>query len=82
MLIVSSREFRQNQKHYLDLIDSNENIVIQRGKDKAYKISLVNKNDTILTEQEFIAKIDLSILQAVDGKITQLTKEAQKELLG
>jgi antitoxin YefM len=38
MLIVSSREFRENQKKYFDLVDQNEQVIVQRGKDKAYMI--------------------------------------------
>lgn len=35
MLGISSREFRDNQKKYLDMVDNNEHVIIQRGKDKA-----------------------------------------------
>ena len=38
MMIVSSREFRDHQKKYFDLVDQNEQIIVQRGKDKAYVI--------------------------------------------
>ena len=82
MLIISSREFRQNQKHYLDLIDKNENVIIHRGKDKAYRISSVDAKDTLLNEDEFINKINHSFQQALDGNTTLLTKEQQSILLG
>ena len=38
MMIVSSREFRDHLKKYFDLVDQNEQIIVQRGKDKAYVI--------------------------------------------
>lgn len=79
MLIINSREFRQNQKAYLDLIDKNEQIIIQRGKNKAYKIVPVNENDRILSEEEFKMKIDESILQAQNGETVVLTEKKQKE---
>jgi hypothetical protein len=81
MLIINSREFRQNQKVYFDLADKNEQIIIQRGKDKAYKIVPVDEKDKILTESEFFKKIELSVKQANEGNKTILTKELQKELL-
>ncbi len=42
MLIVSSREFRENQKKYFDLIDQDEKVIVQRGKNKAYVLTPVN----------------------------------------
>lgn len=40
------------------------------------------EDDTLMTEEEFYAKIDRSIKQAEEGKVKTLTKEKQKELLG
>jgi hypothetical protein len=81
MLIINSREFRQNQKVYFDLIDKNEQIIIQRGKNKAYKIVPVDENDRILSEEEFKKKIDESIIQAQNGETLILTKKNQKDFL-
>ncbi|MCO5249889.1 MAG: prevent-host-death protein [Candidatus Kapabacteria bacterium] len=82
MIIISSREFRQNQKYYLDLIDKNEHVIIQRGKDKSYKISAVDADERLMSEAEFIEKIKKSIQQAKDGKLKLISKEHQNELLG
>lgn len=82
MIIISSREFRQNQKIYFDLIDKNEQIIIRRGTDKAYKILPIDEDDRILSEKEFIAKINASIQQAEDGKISVLSEQQQKDILG
>ena len=45
MMIVSSREFRDNQKKYFDLADQNQQVIVQRGKDKAYVIVPLNDVD-------------------------------------
>lgn len=44
----------------------------------------IRKSDeeTSLSENEFIAKLDKSILQADSGKTKKLTKDQQKKLLG
>jgi len=44
----------------------------------------VRKSDdeTLLSESEFLAKIDKSIQQAETGKTKQLTKDQQKQFLG
>jgi len=34
MLVISSREFRQNQRLYFDKVDKGENIIVQRGASK------------------------------------------------
>lgn len=39
-------------------------------------------DDTLMTEEEFYAKIDRSIKQAEEGNVKILTKERQKGLLG
>ena len=41
-----------------------------------------SNEETSLSEDEFIAKIDKSILQADSGKTKKLTKDQQKKLLG
>lgn len=40
------------------------------------------KDDTLMTEEEFYAKIDRSIQQAKEGNVKTMTREKQKELLG
>jgi antitoxin YefM len=63
MMIISSREFRDNQKKYFDLVDQNEQIIVQRGKDKAYVLVPVNDVDRI----------------SVNEKLIQIVKEAEAE---
>ena len=64
MIVISSREFRDNQKKYFDLVDSNEQVIVQRGKNKSYKLVPIMEDKTLMTEGEFCAKIDLSITGA------------------
>ena len=57
MIIVSSREFRDHQKKYLDLVDQNEQIIVQRGKDKAYVIVPLNDIDRLSVNDHLIQTI-------------------------
>ena len=57
MVIVSSREFRDRQKKYLDLADQDEQIIIQRGKDKAYIIVPLNDADRLSVNEELIQAV-------------------------
>ena len=57
MVIVSSREFRDHQKKYFDLVDQNEQIVVQRGKDKAYVIIPLNDADRLSVNDQLIQTV-------------------------
>lgn len=57
MIIISSREFRDQQKKYFDLVDQNEQVIIQRGKDKAYVIVPLKDIDRLSVNDELIQTI-------------------------
>ncbi len=68
MLAISSREFRTNQRHYLDQVAQGIELLITRKKD-AFKISKVEKDDTLMTKEEFYAKIRRAKEQAAQGLV-------------
>jgi hypothetical protein len=68
MLVVSSREFRDNQRTYLDKIDNGIDILIQRGRNKSYKISQVAPDDTLMSKEDFFAKLERSKQEIIEGK--------------
>ena len=83
MLIVSSREFRDNQKKYFDSVDNGEQVIVQRGKDRSYKLVPVTNSDICMTEEEFYEKIDRSIQQDKEGNVLKVsTNDDLKKLLG
>lgn len=45
MLVISSREFRDKQAEYMDRADRGEQIIVQRGRDKAYSITPMKSTD-------------------------------------
>lgn len=57
MKIISSREFRDQQKKYLDLVDQNEQVIVQRGKDRAYVIIPLNDSDRLSVNEELIQAV-------------------------
>ncbi len=75
MLVISSREFRANQKSYFDRVDSGEEIIVQRKGNKSYKISPVSQDDTLMSKSEFVEKINSSLQQIKEGKSTTLKGE-------
>lgn len=65
---VSTREFRDNQKNILDMIDKGVQVIIRRTRgDKSYAITPIDDDDLYFTP-EILAKIDKSIEQAKNGE--------------
>lgn len=58
MLVITSREFRENQASYFDRVDQGEEIMVQRKKNKAYRIIPVTEDDTLMSKEAFFAKLD------------------------
>lgn len=82
MLIISSREFRQNQKLYFDRADQGEQIIVQRGKDKSYALTPVGEDD-IYFNAAMIKRIKESISQIESGKSKKITSPDEiNDLLG
>ena len=53
MVVVSSREFRANQKKYFDLAQSNL-VVIKSRNHGSYKLVPVEDSDFIMNETEYL----------------------------
>ena len=82
MLVISSREFRQNQKKYFEKADKGEHIIVQRGKDKAYALTPISEDDMYFTA-EMVEKIKQSILEVQKGETRKIsTPDEINELLG
>ena len=67
MLVISSREFREKQALYLNHADEGEEIILQRGRNKSYKIVPVTNDDTLMSKEAFFAKIDKALEEAQQG---------------
>lgn len=64
MLVVSTGEFRGKQKAYLDKVDNGTELIIQRSKNRSYKVVPVDEqDDTLMTKEEFFAKIDRALAE-------------------
>jgi len=82
MLVISSREFRQNQRIYFEKADKGEQVIVQRGKDKAYALTPVNDDD-VYFNAKMVERIKESIKQVKEGKVKKIsTPEGVSELLG
>jgi len=82
MLVISSREFRQNQKMYFERADQGEQIIVQRGKDKSYALTPIGEDD-LYFNAEMVKRIKESMKQVEAGKTKKVsTPEEINDLLG
>ncbi len=82
MLVISSREFRQNQKEYFDKVDNGEHIILQRGKDKAYALTPVSEND-LYFNAEMVKRIKQSLQEIEHGDYKEISGSKEiSDLLG
>ncbi|GAA5035343.1 hypothetical protein GCM10011506_27970 [Marivirga lumbricoides] len=82
MLVISSREFRQNQKKYFERVDQGEHVIVQRGNDKAYALTPITEDDMYFNA-EMVNKIKQSILEVQKGEVSNVsTSKEISDLLG
>ncbi len=82
MLVVSSREFRQNQRLYFEKADNGEQIIVHRGKSKSYALTPVSDDDIYLSSS-MLEKLKQSLLEVSQGKTKRVeTSQEITELLG
>lgn len=67
MLIVTSKEFRANQKIYLDQVDQGKELFILRGKNKSYKVLPVTEQDTVI-DPEYMLEPDEDLARAITAE--------------
>lgn len=72
MMIISTREFRDHQKKYFDLVDQNEQIIVQRGKDKAYVIVPLNDADSLSVNEALIHTVQEAETEYSNHRTTKI----------
>ncbi|MDR0294576.1 MAG: prevent-host-death protein [Prevotellaceae bacterium] len=71
MLVISLREFRGKQNFYVNKIKHGEDIILKTRDNFIMKLVPITEDDTIMTKEEFYAKIEHSLRQAKEGKTVQ-----------
>jgi len=66
MIVISPHEFQEKQKSYLNKVDDDLDIIIQRGKNKSYRIANVSDYDATI-RKEYIFKPDEELAKAITG---------------
>lgn len=72
---TTSRQFRERQKDFFDMVDKGKKVVIRRGSKKAYVLTPISINDLYFSE-EMIQRIKDAEQEIKEGKgITIKSKE-------
>ncbi|MDR1883174.1 MAG: prevent-host-death protein [Prevotella sp.] len=79
MLVISTREFREKQGMYLHKVKNGEDIVLKSRENGSFKIIPVTEDDTLMSKEDFFAKIDRAAQSIEEGK--GKTVHSKKELL-
>ena len=79
MLVISTREFRDRQRSYLDKVDDGIEILLQRRKNKSYKIVPVTNDDTLMSKAEFFTKLNRAAQEIYEGRGS--TVHSKEELI-
>jgi antitoxin YefM len=82
MLVISSKEFRDNQKKYFDLVDQNQQVIVQRGKDKSYVLVPISEEDRIFLDPKVIEEVKEGIEDFKAGRVKKVDKQDLNQLLG
>lgn len=73
MVLVSSREFRANQRKYLDLARSKDVVITSRSHGN-YRLVPIADNDIIMDSSQLEARISRGIAEFEQGKATAISK--------
>ena len=76
MKVVSSRDFRSQMGEYLRKALSSE-VVIKSRDFGSFKLVPLTEDDTLMTKEEFFAKIDQAIERVRAGQYTEVTNKEE-----
>lgn len=68
MVVVSTREFRNNMATYLSYISSGQELILKTRDKGSFVIRKVKEDDTLMSKEEFFAKIEESEKQIERGE--------------
>ncbi len=78
MIIISSRDFRSNQSKYLGMAANGNSVVLKTRSFGSFKIVPVSDDDTLMSQEEFMKRVDEGRRQIEEGKYTAV--KSRKEL--
>jgi len=78
MVVVSSREFRANQRKYFDLARVNDVVITSRSHG-SYRLVPITEDDTLINNATLEAKIRQGIADYESGKVYRMKEGESTE---
>lgn len=78
---VSSREFREKQKTYFELADNGAQVILKRGRKRAYLLTPVDEEDLSLSAG-MREKIERGLQDIKEGKGREYSLDELREKMG
>lgn len=78
MVVVSSREFRANQRKYFDLARTNDVVITSRSHG-SYRLVPIMEDDALISRNELDAKIRRGIEDYAQGKVIKMNEGESSE---
>ncbi|MBO7069968.1 MAG: type II toxin-antitoxin system Phd/YefM family antitoxin [Bacteroidales bacterium] len=78
MVVVSSREFRANQRKYFDLARKHDVVITSRSHG-SYRLVPISESDTLIDQATLDAKIRQGIADYESGKVHRMNEGESSE---
>ena len=82
MLVISTRQFRENQRQYLGMVKNGEDVILKSRKAGSFKIVPVSDDDTLMSKEQFDAIIEKGLQDIKNGKTKRYTMEELRKKMG
>ena len=82
MLVVSTRQFRENQRQYLGRVIKGEDIILKSRTEGSFKIVPITDDDTLMSKAQLEAIIEQGLQDIKNGKGKAYTLEELRIKMG
>ena len=82
MSVVSTRQFRENQRQYLGRANKGEDIILKSRTEGSFKIVPITDDDTLMSKAQLDAIIEQGLQDIKNGKGKAYTLEELRIKMG
>jgi len=82
MLVVSTRQFRDNQRQYLGRVVNGEDVILKSRTEGSFKLVPVSDDDTLMSKEQFDAIIKQGLQDIKNGRTKRYTLEELRIKMG
>jgi len=80
MLVISTRQFRSNQRQYLGRAMKGEDIILKSRTEGSFKIVPITEDDTLMSKAQLDAIIEQGLQDIKNGKGKEYTLTVERNI--